>query len=80
MANIICGVDVSSQVLDARIDREGPSGRFKRTAEGITELAEFCRRHASELVVLEATGGYETAAAAALARGGRCSAAQGVDC
>jgi transposase len=52
-------VDVSSQNLEACIGREGPSGRFKRTAEGIAELAEFCREHAAELVALEATGGYE---------------------
>jgi transposase len=52
-------VDVSSQTLEACIGREGPSGRFKRTAEGIAELAEFCREHAVELVALEATGGYE---------------------
>jgi transposase len=45
--------------LEACIGREGPGGRFKRTAEGIAELAEFCREHAVQLVTLEATGGYE---------------------
>jgi transposase len=30
-----------------------------RTAEGIAGLAAFCRRHRVELVVMEATGGYE---------------------
>jgi transposase len=59
VANIICGVDVSSQILEACIGREGPGGRFKRTAEGIAELAKFCREHAVQLVTLEATGGYE---------------------
>jgi len=59
VANIICGVDVSSQTLEVCIGREGPNGRFKRTAEGIAELAAFCREHAVDLVVLEATGGYE---------------------
>jgi len=31
----------------------------KRTAEGIQELSAFCREHRVELVVIEATGGYE---------------------
>jgi transposase len=59
VANIICGVDVSSQVLDARIGFDGAAGRFERTAEGIAALADFCRQHAVELVAMEATGGYE---------------------
>jgi len=59
VANIICGVDVSSKVLDARIGPEGATGRFERTAEGIAALADFCREHAVELVAVEATGGYE---------------------
>jgi transposase len=52
-------VDVSSQTLDARIGPDGPSLRVKRTADGIQELASFCRQHGTELVVMEATGGYE---------------------
>lgn len=59
MAKIICGVDVSSQVLDARIGADGPVRQFERSAEGIAELAAFCRLHAVELVAMEATGGYE---------------------
>jgi transposase len=52
-------VDVSSQVLDARIGTDGPIRQFERSAEGIAELAAFCRTHAVELVAMEATGGYE---------------------
>lgn len=37
----------------------GASGCFSNHAEGIAELAEFCRQHQVELVVMEATGGYE---------------------
>ena len=59
MTDIICGVDVSSETLDARIGRDGASERFARTPEGIVELAAFCRVHAVTLVALEATGGYE---------------------
>jgi transposase len=55
----ICGVDVSSETLDAHIGRDGPYDRFARTAEGIKALARFCRTNGVELVVMEATGGYE---------------------
>jgi transposase len=56
---IICGVDVSSTHLDARIGRDGPAARFSNTPAGIAALAAFCRAHAAALVVMEATGGYE---------------------
>jgi transposase len=56
---IICGVDVSSTDLDARIGRDGPHRRVARTPCGIAELAAFCRAHGVDLVVLEATGGYD---------------------
>jgi transposase len=56
---MICGVDISNEMLDARIGRDGPYSRFERTAEGIEALARFCRDNGVELVVMEATGGYE---------------------
>jgi transposase len=56
---MICGVDVSSQFLDARIGRQGDSASFANDVEGIGALAEFCRLHKVHLVVMEATGGYE---------------------
>jgi transposase len=56
---IICGVDVSSTKLDARIGRDGQFGTFDNDAEGIAALAAFCREQGAELVVMEATGGYE---------------------
>ena len=59
MAKIICGVDVSSQHLDARIGAQGPHQRFASTPEGIDDLAAFCAKHGVELVAMEATGGYE---------------------
>lgn len=59
MANIICGVDVSSETLDARVGIDGPHERFASTPEGIEALAAFCTRHGVELVAMEATGGYE---------------------
>lgn len=55
----ICGVDVSSISLEARIGCEGPGRSFCNTPDGIAELADFCRQHAVELVAMEGTGGYE---------------------
>jgi transposase len=59
VTRIICGVDVSSIHLDARIGPNGPAGRFANTPDGIAALAAFCQAHRVELVALEATGGYE---------------------
>ena len=59
MSKIICGVDVASRSLQARIGHQGPAAGFANTAKGIAELAAFCRQHQVELVAMEATGGYE---------------------
>jgi transposase len=59
VTRIICGVDVSSLSLDARIGRDGVFASFANTAEGITALSQFCREQQVELVAMEATGGYE---------------------
>jgi transposase len=56
---MICGVDVSSKSLDARIGRDGATARFTNNPTGIAELAEFCQCHKVHLVAMEATGGYE---------------------
>ena len=56
---MICGVDVSSKSLDARIGRDGATARFTNNPTGIAELAEFCQCHQVHLVAMEATGGYE---------------------
>lgn len=66
MTQLICGVDVSSAALDARLGREGAVGRFANEAGGIAGLIAFCREHRVGLVALEATGGYERLAFAML--------------
>lgn len=66
VTRIICGVDVASEKLDARIGRDGPVLQVKNTAEGVAELQGFCHLHGVELVVMEATGGYEKLAFALL--------------
>ncbi len=55
----LCGVDVSSQVLDAKVWPGGPELQVKATPEGVAELAAWCKGHGVELAVMEATGGYE---------------------
>jgi transposase len=59
VSKIICGVDVASASLQARIGREGAESCFSNTSDGIAELAAFCRQHQVELVAMEASGGYE---------------------
>lgn len=66
MTQEICGVDVSSEMLDVQVGRAGETARFARTMDGIEGLAEFCKRHRVRLVVMEATGGYEKLVFAAL--------------
>lgn len=59
MADIICGVDIGSQTLDARIGRDGEWRQFARTETGIGDRAAFCQDHHVDLVVMEASGGCE---------------------
>jgi transposase len=56
---MICGVDVSQQSLEVRIEQDGPGASFPNTKAGIFQLAEFCRIHQVHLVAMEASGGYE---------------------
>src|SRR5271168_319641 len=63
---MICGVDISSSSLEARIGRQGSLTSFPNSPEGIAALAAFCHAHQVELVAMEATGGYERQAFAGL--------------
>jgi len=56
--HVFVGVDVSKRYLDVALP-EG-IGRVSNAPEGIATLAERLRKTAPALVVLEATGGYET--------------------
>jgi transposase len=66
VTDLICGVDVSSAALDARLGRDGAIRRFDNDVGGIAELAAFCQEHRVGLVALEATGGYERLAVGVL--------------
>lgn len=71
MTRVICGVDVSSRTLEARIGRDGQFVSFPNSVEGIASLGRFCRDHAAGLVAMEATGGYEQRAFAQLSGQGQ---------
>ncbi len=70
MTRVICGVDVASSSLAARIGQDGAAADFPNTAEGIAALAAFCASHQVDLVAMEATGGYEQRAFAQLSEHG----------
>ena len=70
MTRIICGVDIASSSLAARIGQQGAAATFANTADGIAELAGFCQAHQVQLVAMEATGGYEQQAYAQLSQQG----------
>lgn len=70
MTRIICGVDISSLSLEARIGREGAFASFPNNPQGIAALSAFCQAHQVELVAMEATGGYEQRALALLSEQG----------
>lgn len=59
MTKTLCGVDVCSRVLDAKVWPNGPELQVKNTPQGVAELAAWCLGHGVELAVMEATGGYE---------------------
>jgi transposase len=59
VTKIICGVDVSKRRLDAHVAPSGCFESFENDAVGIARLGAFCRRHEVQLVVMEASGGFE---------------------
>lgn len=67
---IICGVDVSKNKLDVCLQPGGIFASFDNDADGIAQLAAFCRQHKVSLTVMEASGGYERSAFLGLWGGG----------
>lgn len=70
MTQLVCGIDISSTSLEASVGRDGQTGSFPNTPEGIALLADFCHEHQVTLVAMEATGGYERQAWALLSEQG----------
>ena len=64
------GIDVSKDRLDVCVRPEGETAMFVRDSEGIKALVDRMQQLAPEIVVLEATGGFEAMVVAALADSG----------
>ena len=61
------GIDVSKATLDVHVRPSGEAFAVARDGNGLRALVERLRGVTPELIVLEATGGFETIVAAALA-------------
>ena len=70
MEPIYVGIDVAKDRLDVHVRPRGQAFAVARDGEGLAGLVERLRVLAPTLVVLEATGGYETVVAAALGAAG----------
>jgi transposase len=60
------GIDVSKATLDAHLRPDAKARQFDNTPEGIAALIEWVTPLMPTLIILEATGGYEQPAVAAL--------------
>jgi transposase len=67
---VVVGIDVSKAQLDTAFGAEGEVVAFGNDASGISQLLERLKAARPSLVVMEASGGYETAAATAIAAAG----------
>jgi transposase len=70
MEPVFVGIDVSKDRLDGHVRPSGEAFSVARDAEGLRALTERLRGLPVALVVLEATGGYETVVAATLGAAG----------
>jgi transposase len=64
------GIDVAKDKLDIAVLGEKPEKQLDNTAEGITELVQQMRALQPELIVVEATGGYQRCVVEALFQAG----------
>ena len=70
MAQNCIGIDVSKNWLDCHSLADAQDGRFANNLKGIQELLGWVNQRSLQRVVLEASGGFETAVATALAGAG----------
>lgn len=66
----VVGIDVSKGRLDALLWPQGEAFAEPNDEPGIARLVERLRRAGADLVVMEATGGYESASAIAISAAG----------
>ena len=64
------GIDVSKRWLDVQIHQSGENRKIGNDADGLVSLLEWMAGVQPELIVFEATGGYENRAAQALRQAG----------
>jgi transposase len=69
-AGPIVGIDVAKDQLEIAVRPEQPGWQAANTAEGVQALVDQLKALAPQLVVLEATGGYERPVAASAAAAG----------
>jgi transposase len=67
---VFIGIDVSKAHLDVAVRPLGEIWQVDNTLEGISQLVEKVRQFSPVVIILEATGGYETSSATALAMAG----------
>jgi transposase len=74
MDQVYVGIDVSKDTLDVASHAHNKQWQFSNDASGIQHLVDTLKKLAPELVVVEATGGYENGAAFTLQKAGiRCA-------
>jgi len=64
---VFIGIDVSKDKLDVAVRPSGEFMVFSSTEDGLSVMTEFIRSKEPELIVLEATGGFEMGALRSLA-------------
>ena len=67
MDSIVVGIDVSKDRLDVVVRPNGETFAVARNGAGLEQLVTRLRELSPSVVAIEATGGFETIAAAALA-------------
>lgn len=70
MEQMFVGIDVAKDRLDVHLRPSGEAFAVARDGEGVADLAERLRTVAPQLIVLEATGGFEQVVAAAIGAAG----------
>lgn len=68
--DIVVGVDVSKDFLDVHMEPSGEAFRIGNDHGGVEDLIARLKALHADVAVMEATGGYESLAAAALAQAG----------
>jgi transposase len=69
-SKVYVGIDVSKDKLDIAVLGERPEKQVDNTQEGIEKLVEWMQEIEPELIVVEATGGYQRAVVDALFHAG----------